>query len=99
MTNQKPSLQKQLNMYSKLQLNQIKHLHDQLQARKDLAASLAFRKEILEKKKVKNFQSEYDRIRSHLEQNSTMPFVEKAKVKSRADELRKLGAKAFDTIN
>lgn len=95
---QKPSLQKQLNAFSNIQLDHIKHLHSQLEARKNLSASVAFRKEILEKKKIKNYQTEYDRIRAHLEANSATPYLVKADVRSRADELRKLGAQAFDAI-
>jgi hypothetical protein len=45
-----------------MQLNQIEHLHRQIEARQNRVASVAFRKEMLEKKKVKNYyETEHNR--------------------------------------
>ena len=60
-----------LNHFRKLQLEQIKHLSDHIEAYRTRAASVALRKEILEKQNVRNYQSEYDRIRSHVEDSAT----------------------------
>ena len=58
---------------------------------------VAFRKEMLDKKKVKNYQTEYDRIRAHLEDSAT-PHLIRSHVQSRADQLRALGARAVSGI-
>ena len=41
--------QSSVNRFSKMQLNQIEHLHRQIEARQNRIASVAFRKEMLEK--------------------------------------------------
>ena len=92
-----PKHQKSINRFSKMQLNQIEHLHSMIEARQNRTASVAFRKEMLEKKKVKNYQTEYDRIRAHLEDSAT-PHLIRSHVQSRADQLRALGARAVSGI-
>ena len=52
---------------------------------------------MLDKKKVKNYQTEYDRIRAHLEDSAT-PHLIRSHVQSRADQLRALGARAVSGI-
>ena len=92
-----PKHQKSINRFSKMQLAQIEHLHRQVEARQNRTASVAFRKETLEKKKVKDYQTEYNRIRAHLEDSAT-PHLIRSHVQSRADQLRTLGAKAVSGI-
>ena len=92
-----PKHQKSINRFSKMQLNQIQHLHSMIEARQNRAASIAFRKEILEKQKTKAYQSEYNRIRAHLEDSAT-PHLIRSHVQSRADQLRALVARAVSGI-
>ena len=92
-----PKHQTSINKFSKMQLAQIEHLHRQVEARQNRTASVAFRKEMLEKKKVKNYQTEYNRIRAHLEDSAT-PHLIRSHVQSRADQLRALGARAVRGI-
>jgi hypothetical protein len=87
-----------LNYYSKLQIEQIKHLKDHIDAYRTRAASVALRKEILEKQNMRNYQSEYERIRAHLE-DSAIPFKTREGLKTRAVHLKALGAKAVGSIN
>ena len=88
---------KSIKHFSKLQLNQVQHLNSMIDARQSRAKSAAFRHEILEKQNMRNYQSEYSRIRSHLE-NSATPHKTKEHVQTRAAQLRSLGAKALDHI-
>ena len=60
--------------------------------------SVALRRDILEKQQKRNYQSEYDRIRSHVEDSAT-PALTKDHLKGRQAHLKALGAKAVDTIN
>ncbi len=94
MTNPK----QKLNYYRKLQLEQIKHLSDHIDAYRTRAASVALRKEVLEKQNVRNYQSEYDRIRAHLE-DSAVPYKTKEGLRIRTVHLKALGAKAVGSIN
>ena len=59
--------------------------------------SIAFRKEVLEKQKRRNYQSEYERLRHHVE-NSATPSLTRDRLKSRTDHLKSLGARAVDSI-
>ncbi len=86
-----------LNYYRKLQLEQIKHLSDHIDAYRTRAASVALRKEVLEKQNVRNYQSEYDRIRAHLE-DSASPYKANVGLQTRAARLKALGAKAVGSI-
>ena len=92
-TNTKSSLQH----FSKMQLGKVQRLADEIDGRKSMAKSAAFRKEILEKQKMKNYQSEYDRIRSHLEDSAT-PHTTEEHLSKRATHLKQLGAKALDGL-
>ena len=59
--------------------------------------SVALRKEILERQKRRNYNSEYERLRSHVE-NSATPALTRDRAKSRAEHLKSLGARAVDSI-
>ena len=76
-----------LNYYRKLQLEQIKHLSDHIDAYRTRAASVALRKEVLEKQNVRNYQSEYDRIRAHLE-DSAVPYKTSTHSVSTSESIR-----------
>ena len=88
----------QLNHYQKMQLSQVKYLNDMADAFQNRTKSTALRREILEKQQKRNYQSEYDRIRSHVEDSAT-PSLTKDRLKGRQAHLKSLGAKAVDTIN
>ena len=86
-------LRKHMNM----QVHQLERLNKDIEVRVNRAQNLYIRNKWLQQKNIKNYQSEYDRIRGHME-NSVMPYVTTAKVKNRKKELEKLGAQAFDTM-
>ena len=88
----------QLNHYQRMQLSQVKYLNDMADAFQNRTKSVALRKEILEKQKKRNYQSEYDRIRNHVE-NSATPALTRNHLTARTAHLKTLGAKALDTIN
>ena len=80
-----------------MQLHQLERFNRELEVRAARTENQDLRNKWLEAKKVKNYQSEYDRIRGHME-NSVLPFHTTAKVKDRKAALERLGAKAFDTM-
>ena len=88
----------QLNHYQRMQLSQVKYLNDMADAFQNRTKSLSLRKEILEKQRKRNYQSEYDRIRNHAE-NSATPALTRNHLTSRVAHLKSLGAKALDTMN
>ena len=72
-------------------------LHKMLQAVNDKVAYTTFRNNILTRQKGKNYQMESDKINGILENSAlsqTHPNYQR--LKHRAEELKKLGAKAFD---
>ena len=81
-----------------MQLSQVKYLNDMADAFQNRTKSTALRREILEKQRKRNYQSEYDRIRNHVE-NSATPALNKNHLTARTAHLKTLGAKALDTIN
>jgi len=86
-----------IKKHQKLQVAQAKHYSDLIDARQSRASSAAFRHEILEKQKVHNYQSEYDRLRAHLE-NSALPYETREHVKARTEKLKGMGVKAVTGI-
>ena len=88
----------QLNHDQRMQLSQVKYRNDIADAFQNRTKNTALRREILEKQKKRNYQSEYDRIRNHVE-NSATPAMNKNHLTSRVTHLKSLGAKALDTIN
>ena len=81
-----------------MQLSQVKYLNDMADAFQNRTKTTALRREILEKQKKRNYQSEYDRIRNHVE-NSATPALTGNHLTARKAHLKTLGAKALDTIN
>jgi hypothetical protein len=72
-------------------------LHKLLQAVNDKAAYATFRNNIIKRQKGKDYQMESDRINGILANSAlsqTHPNYQR--LKHRAEELKKLGAKAFD---
>ena len=87
----------QLNHYQRMQLSQVKYLSDMANAFQNRTKSTALRREILEKQRKRNCQSEYDRIRAHVEDSAT-PALTRNHLTTRSEHFKKLGAKAVDTI-
>ncbi len=86
-----------LARHSKMQTKQLQHMNAQIEARSARTQSIATRNQWMQAKTSKNYQTEYDRIRSHLE-NSILPHETKEKVKNIKRELRAMGARALDQI-
>ena len=81
-----------------MQLSQVKYLNDMADAFQNRSKSTALRKEILEKQRKRNYHSECDRVRSHVEDSAT-PSLTKDRLSGRVAHLKSLGARAVDTIN
>lgn len=75
-----------------------KRVKDFLDAYKTRAASVEFRKNVLDYQRKQNYQLEYDRIRSEMGK-SVLPHETALRLKKREKELQKLGAKAINTIS
>ena len=75
------TIKSNLSHYQQKQLSQVKYLSDMADAFLNRRKSLALRRKVLDRQKVKNYQSEYDRIRNHVE-NSATPFRNQASVKT-----------------
>ena len=88
----------QLNHYQQLQLSHAKFLNEAADAFQNRTKNTALRREILEKQRKRNFQSEYDRIRNHVE-NSATPALNKNHLTARVAHLKSLGSRALDTMN
>ena len=88
----------QLSHYQQMQLRQVKYLNDMADAFQNRAKSTALRKEILDKQRKRNYQSEYDIIRNHVE-NWATPSLNTNRLIARTAHLKTLGAKALDTMN
>ena len=87
----------QLNHYQRMQLSQVKYLNDMADVFQNRTKSTQLRREILQKQDQRNYRSEYDRIRSHVE-NSATPSLTKKHITDRQAHLKKLGARAVDSI-
>ena len=71
-----------MERYSTLQLSQLKHLNAQIEARLTRTKSVALVNEWRQKQIMRNYQSEYDRIRNEL-LNSALPLQTQEGVKKR----------------
>ena len=87
-----------LKKYSNMQLSQIEAMHKQAEAHMNKRKSIELRNKWMQAKTMKNYQSEYDRIRSHLD-HSTTPHLTRDVVVNRKRTLEALGARAFDPIS
>ena len=63
--------QSQLNHYQRMQLSQVKYLNDMADAFQNRTKSAHLRREILQKQQQRNYQSEYDRLRHHVESSAS----------------------------
>ena len=87
----------QLNHYQRMQLSQVKYLNDMADAFQNRTKSTHLRREILQKQDSRNYRSEYDRLRAHVE-NSASGTITKQHITDRVAHLKKIGARAVDNI-
>ena len=86
-----------LAKHMKMQLSQLEAMNKEIEVRRTRRSNIDIRNKWQQAKTVKNYQSEYDRIRSHLG-NSATPYVTKQTIMHRKKVLESLGAKAFDVM-
>ena len=88
-----------LDKHIQNKINDFKQVKDILEANKTRAESVYLRKKSIEAQKRQNYQSEYERIRAHLDTHSVLPHtVDRDRLRKRKDDLIKLGAKASGGI-
>ena len=87
----------QLNHYQRMQISQVKYLNDMADVFQNRTKSTHLRREILQKQEQRNYRSEYDRIRAHVEDSAT-PALNKDHLREKMARLKKLGARAVDNI-
>ena len=80
-----------------MQLTQVKYLNDMADVFQNRSKSTQLRREILEKQNSRNYRSEYERIRAHVEDSAT-PALNKDHLRAKMEHFKKLGARAVDTI-
>ena len=86
-----------LAKHMRMQLEQLGAKNKEMEVRQARRASIDIRNKWMQAKTVKNYQSEYDRIRGELG-NSALPFTTKLSIVQRKKTLEALGAKAFDVM-
>ena len=87
----------QLNHYQRMQLSQVKYLNGMADAFQNRTKSIHLRKEILQKQDQRNYRSECERIRAHVEDSAT-PAQNKGHLRDKMARLKKSGAQAVDSI-
>ncbi len=75
-----------------MQVSQVKYLSDMADAFRNRTKSTALRREVLVKQQKRNYQSEYDRIISRVEDSAT-PGLNKTHLRNRQAHLKSLGQK------
>ena len=78
-----------MEKYSRKQISQLKDVNNQIEARLTRTRSVALTNEWKQKQNMRNYQSEYDRIRNEL-LNSAMPFQTQEGIIKRKAELDKM---------
>ena len=80
-----------------MQTHQLERMNKEIETRHNRKSNLEIRNGWLRAKTIKNYQSEYDRIRGELG-TSMMPHVLVSHMKNRKSALEKLGAQAVNGI-
>ena len=62
----------QLDHYQRMQLSQVKYLKDRADVFQNRTKSTHLRREILQKQNQRNYRSEYERIRAHVEDSPAL---------------------------
>ena len=84
-----------------MQTSQEERINKEIETRHNRTANLDIRNGWLRAKTIKNYQSEYDRIRNHMANsivNSAGEWVLRDKLNNRKGALEKLGAQAFHVM-
>ena len=87
-----------MRKHMNIQISQIERLNKEIETRRNRTANIDIRNGWLRAKTIKNYQSEYDRIRNHMANsivNSAGEWVLRDKLNNRKGALEKLGAQAF----
>ena len=82
----------QLDHYQRMQLSQVKYLNDRAEIFQNRTKSTHLRREILQKQNQRNYRSEYERIRAHVEDSAT-PALNKDHLRDRMTHLKKIRSK------
>ena len=85
-----------LERRNKMQTKQLEHLNQQIEVRASRIQNLALRSQWQQAKTIQNYQSEHDRIRNHLANNTLIPNTTRLHITNKKKALEDLGAKAFD---
>ena len=83
--------------YTNQQVSQIEALNKEVEVRNSRREIIELRNKWMRAKTVKNYQTEYDRIRNHLN-NTATPGITREQATKRIKVLEGLGARAFDII-
>ena len=78
-----------MEKYSKKQIAQLKAVNEQIEARLTRTRSIALTNEWKQKQVMRNYQSEYDRIRNELS-NSATPFHTQEHITKNNVRIRKI---------
>ena len=78
-------------------LDYYRNLKQLVDGYKSKAKNIGFRNKLIREQQTKNYQMEYDRIRNAIEK-SVAPGVTKRMLEDRLEQLKKLGARAINTI-
>ena len=87
-----------MEKYSRKQISQLRAENKQIEARLTRTKSIALTNEWKQKQNMRNYQSEYDRIRNEL-LNSALPFQTQEGLIKRKTELETMGAKIYNIIS
>jgi hypothetical protein len=87
-----------MKTYTNKQLSQLEALNKQIELRNSRHHNIELRNQWMQANTINTYQSEYDRIRSHLN-DSTLPGTTREMIFKRKATLEGLGARAFDTIS
>ena len=90
--------QSNIDKHIKNKLNYFRNVQRQLDAQATKAASIALRKQWMEKQKKINYQNEYDRIRGEIA-HSTVRGLSTTTLEDKRKKLEELGAMAINRIS
>ena len=87
----------QIHKRRDMQIKQLEGVKKEIEARHTRANSVLLRKQLMTHQDKLNYSGELDRIRGYLSENSSrFPVGTRARLTSRATELKKLGAQVID---
>ena len=90
-----------MRKYMNIQSSQLERMNKEIELRHNRTSNLNIRNGWLQAQTIKNYQSEYDRIRNHMANsatNSTGEWTTRDKLNNRKGALEKLGAQAFHVM-